>query len=323
MEAKKPKIFITGVSGQLGTCLKELLSSGLGYYFPKEYERAFQCLENYEVVYGDRIAGEGVRAFDLSDSNLASHLSAMAPRLIINPAAWTAVDLSEVKIDETFAINAKSVEQMAIWCQKNDVPFIHYSTDYVFDGSGVNPRKETDPTGPIQVYGSSKLEGEKNLFLHHKKAVCIRTSWVISHVGVNFVKTMLRLGSEREILKIVKDQIGAPTDAMLLAEVSLIIAARILTEDGHDFPWGTYHLSGRGETNWHDFALQIFSEAKKLEFPLLVKEVTGITSQEYPTPAKRPTNSRLDLSKIETTLGLKIPSWQAGLERVLNRLKRD
>lgn len=235
------------------------------------------------------------------------------PAAIINAAAYTAVDKAEEEESVAHQVNARAPEILAAFCNAMDIPFVHYSTDYVFDGTGKTPWKETDIPNPLSAYGRTKLEGEKRIAALGGKYLIFRTSWVYDESGKNFVNTMLRLGAERDELRVVSDQWGAPTYARHLAQATLTALEN--AQKAPRFPSGIYHLCGGGETNWQQFARQIFELAKLPKSP----KIHGIPSSEYPTPSKRPMNSRLDCSKALHVLGVKLPAWELGLKECLER----
>ena len=238
--------------------------------------------------------------------------------VVINGAAYTAVDKAETEPERANAVNAESVAVLAETCAKRGLPLIHLSTDYVFDGAKPSPYVEDDPTAPLNAYGRSKLLGETRLRERQPRHVILRASWVYSAHGTNFVKTMLRLGAEREELRIVDDQVGAPTSAGDIAQACLRICEAIAAR-GSDMPWGTYHFAATGETTWRRFAEAIFDEAGA--WAKVKARVVPIPSADYPTPARRPLNSRLDCRKIETAFGIKGRPWREALRDVLNELK--
>lgn len=233
------------------------------------------------------------------------------PSFIINAAAYTAVDKAESEPELAQAINAHSPGVMAEYAAKHGIGFVHYSTDYVFDGSGDMARREDAPPAPLNVYGRTKLEGEQLIAQVGGKALILRTSWVYDATGKNFLNTMLRLGSEREELKVVADQIGAPSYAPHLAEYTLRVLESAQAKE--NFPSGIYHFCHGGHTSWHGFAEAIFAQARTLGMPLKVKTVLPIGTADYPTPAARPHNSRLDCTKLKEVLGIVLPTWQQGL----------
>jgi dTDP-4-dehydrorhamnose reductase len=237
--------------------------------------------------------------------------------IVINGAAYTAVDKAESEPDLAHRINAGSVAALAEACAKRDVPVLHLSTDYVFDGTKPAPYVETDATNPLNVYGRTKLAGEIALRAAQPEHLILRTSWVYSAFGANFVKTMLRLGAEREELRIVDDQIGAPTAAGEIAAACLVLAERVGA--GPEPAWGTYHLTASGETSWFGFARAIFDIAAP--WAGLKARLAPIPTSAYPTPARRPTNSRLDCSKLAHAFGLSLRPWREPLIEVLAELK--
>lgn len=250
---------------------------------------------------------------DLSDPDAcAALINELEPEMIINAAAYTAVDAAED--DEALAtvINGAAPTAMAEAAQKIGAAFVHISTDYVFDGSGVAPWRETDATGPLGAYGRSKLAGEQGVQRAGGASAILRTAWVFSAHGNNFVKTMLRLGAERDRLTIVADQIGGPTPAADIAATCVRLAKELRKNLDAS---GVYHYSGGPDVSWADFARAIFAQAG------LTPEVVDIPTSAYPTPAKRPGNSRLDCHKLETVFGISRPDWRAGLHDVLKELK--
>lgn len=243
------------------------------------------------------------------------------PDAIINAAAYTAVDKAESEPDIARAINADSPAVMAEYAARRGIPFVHYSTDYVFDGSGDAPRTEDDKTAPLNVYGETKLEGEALIQDIGGHYLILRTSWVYDAAGKNFFSTMLRLGAEREELKVVADQIGAPSYAPHLAAYTLkaLEAARQQSE----FPSGIYHFCHGGQASWHGFAEAIFAAARLAGIALKVQNVLPIGTSDYPTPAKRPHNSRLDCTKLARVLGVKLPDWREGLQACMEVKNAD
>lgn len=232
---------------------------------------------------------------------------------VINAAAYTGVDKAEDDRDTAMIVNAMAPTAMAAAAAARDLPFVHISTDYVFEGGGAAPWQPGDATGPLGVYGASKLGGERGVAGAGGRFAILRTSWVFSAHGANFAKTMLRLGAERDALTIVADQIGGPTPARAIAAASMTIA-RALKEDASKA--GTYHFSGAPDVSWADFAREIFTQAD------LSVAVTDIPTADYPTPAQRPLNSRLDCSTTEAAFGVARPDWRAGLAEVLADLNR-
>lgn len=235
-------------------------------------------------------------------------LKAGALDLVINAVAYTAVDRAEQEEALAYRVNAEAVDAMARGCAARGVPLIHVSTDYVYDGAKSSPYVESDSTGPLNAYGRTKLAGE-NFIRHRLPAhVILRTSWIYSAWGRNFMTTMLRLGAERDEVRVVDDQVGAPTSARDLAEAIAMIARRIT---GPMPQFGTYHYADAGETSWHGFAAEIFRQAG------LKARAVPIPTAEYPTPASRPANSRLDATRISRIFGIHPPAWQTSLAGVL------
>lgn len=232
-------------------------------------------------------------------------------RVVINAAAYTAVDKAEEEEALATVINGDAPGAMARACAEKGIPFLHVSTDYVFAGDGVAPWVETDPVEPPNAYGRSKLAGEQAVLAAGGNTAILRTSWVFSAHGNNFVKTMLRLAETRDALSVVNDQIGGPTPADKIAKALLTMAAAMQAGQRG----GIYHFAGKPDTSWAGFATEIFAQADKSV------TVTGIPSADYPTPATRPLNSRMDCSKLEADFGIKAPDWKAGVARVLKDLK--
>ena len=241
-------------------------------------------------------------------------LDAVRPVRVVNAAAYTAVDKAETEADAARAANAETPGAIARWCAAHDVPLVHYSTDYVFDGSGSRPYRPDDATAPLGVYGASKLAGEEAIRVAGGRHLIFRTAWVYAAHGQNFLCTMLRVGAERDVLRVVADQIGTPTPAALIADVT----AQILRAD--DPRSGTWHLTATGETSWHGFAEAIFDGAVARGLIARAPTVEAITTADYPTPAQRPAYSRLDVTTLEHDFGIALPTWQAGLDGVLDTL---
>jgi len=249
---------------------------------------------------------------DLSDpAACAAAIDAHAPDAVINAAAYTAVDKAESDAETVQIINADAPAAMAKACAARDIPFVSISTDYVFSGTGDTPWVPADPTDPQSVYGRTKRDGEVAIVKAGGRYAVLRTSWVVSAHGNNFVKTMLRLGAEREALTIVADQIGGPTGAAEIARACVAIARTLVSEPEKS---GVYHFSGAPDTNWADFARAIFDAAN------IQCAVTDIPSSDYPTPAKRPLNSRLDCTTTEAAFGISRPDWRESLAHILTQL---
>jgi dTDP-4-dehydrorhamnose reductase len=256
------------------------------------------------------------RQLDITDSlQISEAFATYRPDLVINAAAYTQVDRAEQERELAFAINRDAVANLASACQRNEIPLLHISTDYVFDGSKQGAYVETDPIAPLGPYGESKAEGEAVLRATLEQHIILRTSWVFSATGINFVKTMLRFGKERDELGVVDDQRGCPTSGRSIAEVLLQMADRYLLTG--DIEWGTYHYCNQPETTWFGFAQGIFKQAGGFE-NLRLK---AIATSDYPTPAQRPQNSVLDCSNIKAQHGIELANWNDELGLVLNQIK--
>ncbi|MGM0988638.1 MAG: dTDP-4-dehydrorhamnose reductase [Pseudomonadota bacterium] len=262
---------------------------------------------------------------DLADEqSVARWLEQHQPELIVNAAAYTAVDKAEEEPALARRLNAELPAQLAAYSAARGQWLVHYSSDYVYPGSGATPWQEQDATGPLSVYGQTKLEGDQAVEASGCPHLIFRTSWVYSARGSNFMKTMLRLGRERDALKVVNDQVGAPTPARLIAQVTaLALHQRPFTTHHSPFtihlPSGIYHLAPAGETSWQGFAREIFRQASALgeELAITPEQVAPIPTVEYPTPAQRPLNSRLDCRELEQALGITLPDWQEQLALTL------
>ncbi len=252
-----------------------------------------------------------------NDQLLRETLREIAPNCIVNAAAYTAVDKAEQEREAAFRINANAVATIAEYAAKHSALFVHYSTDYVFDGCKPVPYDESDATHPLSVYGASKRAGEEAIIASGCAHLIFRTSWVFAARGSNFAKTMLRLGAEREELRVVADQFGAPTSAELIADVT---AHALRATIANPALCGLYHLAASGETSWHGYARTVIETARALELPMKVKTVTAITTEQYPLPAPRPANSRLNCEKLERAFVLKLPHWRFHVERVLQEI---
>jgi dTDP-4-dehydrorhamnose reductase len=278
------RILLTGCAGQLG----------------RELKRSLACLG--EVIACDR------QEFDLADPDaLRDAVRDAAPAVIVNAAAHTAVDKAESEPELAMAINAIAPGVLAEEAKRLGALLIHYSTDYVFDGTKPAPYTEDDSPAPLSVYGRSKREGELAIAAADGRHLIFRTSWVYGLHGANFMKTMLRLGKEHDELRVVGDQIGAPTWSRHLADVTALVLAR------KDIPNGLYHLAAAGETSWHGYAEAIFYEAQRVGLMDKSPVVHRITSADYPLPAARPANSRLDCSRFRRDFDLTLPDWRTGL----------
>ncbi|HRO14734.1 MAG TPA: dTDP-4-dehydrorhamnose reductase [Paracoccus sp. (in: a-proteobacteria)] len=262
------------------------------------------------IAPGARFAGRDEA--DLTDpAACAALIRAARPRAVINAAAWTAVDRAEAEAETARLVNAGAPGAMAAACAELGVPFVHVSTDYVFDGAGDQPRPEDAPTGPLGAYGQTKLDGERAIAAAGGQWAVLRTSWVFSAHGANFVKTMLRLGAERPRLTVVADQVGGPTPAAAIARAVLAMAERMAADPARG---GLYHFAGAPDVSWAGFAREILAQAG------LTAGVVDIQTSDYPTPARRPLNSRLDCAAITRDFGIPRPDWRAGLADVLKEL---
>ncbi|MDH0758672.1 dTDP-4-dehydrorhamnose reductase [Pseudomonas juntendi] len=294
------KILLLGKNGQVGWELQRALSV-LGEVVALDRHLA-------ATPYGE-IKG------DLSDlESLRTAIRAVSPQAIVNAAAYTAVDKAESERDTAHLVNSLASQVMAEEAKRLDAWLVHYSTDYVFDGTGTTPWKETDSVAPVNFYGATKLEGEQLIQASGCKHLIFRTSWVYAARGNNFAKTMLRLAKERAALNVIADQVGVPTGADLLADV----AVAALQQAWHKAELsGIYHLVPAGETTWHAYASYVIDFARSHGEVLAVEAVNPIATTEYPTPASRPLNSRLDTAKLRNSFTLHLPDWQSGVTRML------
>lgn len=269
------------------------------------------------ATMGDVVA-IGRQNIDFSNlETLSAMIKTISPDVIVNAAAYTMVDKAETDQEQAFLINEQLPLVLAKIANEKNALLVHYSTDYVYPGDGDSPWVESDKTAPLSVYGQSKLAGDCAIIEHCKKYLIFRTSWVYASRGNNFMKTMMKLAQSRDMLNVVNDQFGAPTPARLIAQVSVLAIQKMLQKnDDMDKLSGVYHLAPAGFTNWYGFADEIFALARKANIELMLKaeNFKGISTEKYPTPAKRPKNSRLDITKLETTFGLVMPSWQSQLQ---------
>ena len=295
------KLLLLGKNGQVGW----------------ELQRALAPLG--EVIALDRNSRNGLCG-NLTDlDGLAATLAALKPDVIVNAAAHTAVDKAESETELTHTINALAPGVMADQACRLGAWLIHYSTDYVFDGSGEQPWQETDATGPLGVYGASKLAGEQAIQQSGCQHIILRTSWVYAARGNNFAKTMLRLGQERDQLNVINDQIGSPTGAELIADVTAHIIRNIPQQLDVS---GIYHLVASGTTSWHNYANFVldFARNKGINIKVNADNINAVPTSAFPTPAQRPHNSRLNTTKLQSTFNLTLPHWQAGVERMLTEI---
>lgn len=290
------RILVTGSKGQLGW---ELRQQGQRFGFD--------------------IVGIDIEELDITNIKaIETFFDKLEVSVVINAAAYTAVDQAESEPELAFAVNKEGSANLATLCDCHDIPLIHISTDFVFDGSKNKAYEETDPVSPAGVYARSKAQGEKEIIKRAFKYIIIRTAWLYGVHGYNFVNTMLRLGREQSELKVVNDQKGCPTYTQDLAAGILNICQQLLSREV-TAPWGIYHYCGKGDTTWYAFAKKVFAVASKYE-KLAINSLLPISTSEYPLPAPRPGNSVLDCRKIESVFGLKRKPWEESLESMLKRL---
>jgi dTDP-4-dehydrorhamnose reductase len=303
------KILLLGANGQVG------------------FELARTCAPMGELICATRSgelagAARGI-AVDLTlPGSLSLALDTVNADIVINAAAYTAVDRAEDDAETARLSNAAALAQIGAWAAARKAFVVHYSTDYVFDGTGARPYREDDDTAPLGVYGSSKLAGENALRAARCNHLILRTAWVYAARGQNFLRTMLRLGREREELRIVNDQRGAPTSARLIADATALALTRMYARRAADRGkfLGTFHLCAGGECTWFEFASAIFARAQAVGLIARVPTLVPITTAEYPTKARRPGYSVLDSTKFQATFGLHLPAWQQGLDTVIGEL---
>lgn len=270
---------------------------------------------------GEVIALERRMADLARPDSVIALIGEMHPQAVVNAAAYTAVDRAESEPQMAHAINAVAPGMLARACAQSGATFVHFSTDYVFDGSGREPRDESAQTGPINTYGRSKLEGEVQVRASGCRHLLLRTSWVYGSRGSNFPRTMLRLAAEREQIDVVDDQFGAPTSAPLIADVTAHALKAVIERPEL---CGTYHVAAAGETSWHGLATFVVERARARGAPIRIAPdaIRPISSDSYAAPARRPANSRLDTGRLRSTFGLHLPAWQAGIERLVDELVR-
>jgi dTDP-4-dehydrorhamnose reductase len=300
-------ILLLGGSGQVGTAWRQMLA--------------------HESTSSIQLQAPARQELDLCDAAaVRAWVLHARPDLIVNAAAYTAVDKAESEPELAQAINAVLPTTLAQAAHEIGAALLHYSTDYVFSGAGTQPYRESDPVQPLSVYGQTKALGEVGVRKHLSRYLILRTSWVMGAQGGNFLKTMLRLAAERDQLRVVADQVGVPTPARLLALMGWI-AWQHCAQPGPAAtsppPWGLYHVAPRGETNWCAYAQFVLREARVRGWSLKAgpEQVTPITTADYPTPAQRPANSRLDVSHFEQTFHVTLPPWQDGVRDTLDELR--
>ena len=287
-------ILVTGGSGQLATALA--------------------------AQGGDSIQRAGRPAFDFDrPETIAAAFRSANPSLVVNAAAYTAVDAAETDAAAALRANRDGPAELARLCAEAGIPLIHISTDYVYDGDKPSPYVESDPVAPRSVYGASKLAGEAAVLASGARAIILRTAWVYAATGHNFVRTMLRLAQTRDTLRVVADQHGCPTAAADLAAAILAIVARIETNGWNDAYRGVFHAAGSGETTWHGLAVAVFQDAAR-HGAKVPAAVTPIKTEDYPTPARRPANSRLDCTRLEANFGIRLPHWRNSLFRTIDEI---
>ncbi len=295
------KILLLGAAGQVGTELRRTLAA-LGDLVP--------ATRNGKLPYG-----AACEAADLdAPESLRSLILRTMPDVVVNAAAYTAVDRAESESEAAFRANAEAPAHLADACKACDALFVHYSTDYVFDGTGTRPYREDDPTAPVGVYGASKLAGEEAVRSSGARHLILRTAWVYAAHGSNFLLTMLRLARERDRLKVVADQQGSPTSAGLIADTTARILERGVAQSG------IRHLTASGQTSWHGFAEAIFAAAIARGVLERAPVVDPIGTSDYPTPARRPAYSVLDNRRLQTEYAIELPDWRDGLGRVIAEL---
>lgn len=291
------KILITGAQGQVGKELSTLANT-----------------HGYNVIAAGRSELDITQASKVND-----YLNQHQPDIIINAAAYTAVDKAEQEQAIAYAINYEGAKNIATTCATLSIPLLHISTDYVFDGSKAEPYNEDDDVSPLGVYGDSKWKGEEAIRENLNNAIILRVAWVFGAHGNNFVKTMLRLAKERDELNVVADQFGGPSPAKNIAETLIKLVEKY--QETKTLQWGTYHYCGSPKTTWYEFATEIFKQANKKGLINKKIKVNPITTAQYPTPAKRPKNSMLNCSKIKNIFEIDLPNWRNALNVVLSELK--
>ena len=295
------KLLLFGANGQVGNELRSSLAA-LGEVVVTT--RSGQCEDGTRCEVAD---------FDMPDA-LPALIARIAPDIVVNAAAYTAVDRAESDRNAAFRANAEAPQRIAEACAAQDALLVHYSTDYVFDGTGTRPYREDDATSPLGVYGESKLAGEDAIRASGARHMIFRTAWVYTSHGKNFMRTMLRLAAERDELRVVADQVGTPTPAALIADVTASLLTRPFQRSG------IWHLTAAGQTTWHGFADAIVAAAYARGLIARAPRVVPIATSDYPTPAKRPAYSCLDISRIQSDFDTQLPNWHEGLSGVLRRV---
>lgn len=293
------RILLTGKNGQVGFELQRALSP-LG---------EIVAIDHAECDFSDEVA-------------LRALVRSVAPNVIVNPAAYTAVDKAEIEPDAAFTVNGRAPGIFGQEAAKLGALVVHYSTDYVFDGTKEGFYSETDTPNPQCIYGASKLAGEQALLESGARCLIFRTSWVVGAHGNNFAKTMLRLASERDNLAVVADQFGAPTSAALLADITAHVVREAFNSRDETFPHGIFNLVASGVCNWHEYACYVIEQARAAGGPIKVapEAVRAIATADYHTPARRPANSRMATGKLRQAFGLHLPDWQHGVDHILEQI---
>ena len=306
----KTKILLIGGNGQVGHALKSTLQT-MG-----EVAVCTRAELDLSVV--------GSNIDDGAECPISALVSRIKPSIIVNATAYTAVDRAETETQLAHTINAVAPGLLAKAAQAIGACMVHYSTDYVYAGTKKSPYVETDETQPLSAYGRSKLAGERAVAEACPRHLIFRTSWVVGAHGGNFLKTMLKLAQEREVLRVVADQIGAPTSAELIAETTAQILSQMAGQPADDPRWGLYHLTAGGATNWHAYASYVIAQARAAGWPIKVADdaIAAIRTEDYPVTATRPMNSCLDTTKVRAAFGVSLPDWRVGVDEVLEELKQ-
>lgn len=306
----KIKILLIGGNGQVGHALKSTLQT-MG-----EVAVCTRAELDLSVV--------GSNIDDGAECPISALVSRIKPSIIVNATAYTAVDRAETETQLAHTINAVAPGLLAKAAQAVGACMVHYSTDYVYAGTKKSPYVETDETQPLSAYGRSKLAGERAVAEACPRHLIFRTSWVVGAHGGNFLKTILKLAQEREALRVVADQIGAPTSAELIAETTAQILSQMAGQPADDPRWGLYHLTAGGATNWHAYASYVIAQARAAGWPIKVADdaIASIRTEDYPVTATRPMNSCLDTTKVRAAFGVSLPDWRVGVDEVLEELKQ-
>lgn len=299
------KVLLLGKNGQVGW----------------ELQRALQPLG--EVIALDRSTNDDGLCGDVADFLAIEYVfNQIQPNIVVNATAYTAVDKAETEQDIADLINHKAVAHLADLCKKHNALLVHYSTDYVFDGTGINPWVEDSPKQPVNYYGQTKLDGERALEKSQARFINFRTCWVYGTHGHNFIKTMLKLAQTKDELSIIQDQVGVPTGAALIADVTAqsLRYYTLQSSDQQQSLHGHYHLAPTGETTWYDYANYIFEQARECGTTLAIQKVNPVATSAYPIPARRPLNSRLNTQKLQQSFKLHLPEWQQGVAQIISEI---